>query len=63
MVTTFTTTKNPNLILTADEAYDLDNDGLFGTNNFEMKDLSTGQDNRILNKNLQIDDDDLLNEI
>ena len=38
-VASFTTSNNPNLIMTADEAYDLDNDGLFGSNNFELKDI------------------------
>lgn len=40
---TFTTSTNPNLILTADEAYDLDNDMLFGNNleSIELKDVGS----------------------
>ena len=35
-------TKNPSN-LNVDETYDLDNDMLFGNNNFEMKELSSNK--------------------
>jgi ubiquitin carboxyl-terminal hydrolase 47 len=63
----FTTTTNPNMILTADEAYDLDNDMLFGNGGFELREMEERKDTDAVVRTVQppktIDEDDLLDEI
>ena len=57
------------MILTADEAYDLDNDMLFGTGVFEMRELGSqvGGETSATSKTVElitnVDEDDILNEI